>query len=91
MNRTKVLAPRVKGLVVKSKAISEDDRRKVYDVLSSQGPDVDMWSAAFGRLVGRAKKAGVVDDPSKLYSWLKAQGMFGPKSDSLRAEGDKFW
>lgn len=74
-----------------AKAISEEDRKKVYKVLTDNGPDVDFFSAKFGRLVGMAVRAGVVNDPKKLYAWLEKQGMFGPKLDSLRGEGDRYY
>ena len=71
--------------------VQEADRRKVYDVLTANGPDVDMWSAEFGRLAGRAKRYGVIDYPDRLYDWLEKQGYFGPKSDKLRASGDRYY
>lgn len=71
--------------------ISIDDKEFVYDVLTSNGPDVNMWSQAFGRLVGRAKKAGVIGNRKACYDWLDRLGYFGRKSDSLRADGDKYY
>ncbi len=71
--------------------ITDEQRREVYDIMSAEGPDVDMWSPKFGRLVGQAKTAGVLGDKKKLFKWLEDKGMFGPKSDRLRGEGDKYY
>lgn len=59
--------------------------------MATHGPDVDMWTPRFGRLVGQAKKAGVLGNRFQLYKWLDRKGMFGPASDRLRSSGDRYW
>jgi hypothetical protein len=72
--------------------IPEADRRAVYDVLTASGPDVDMWSPRFGRLVGQIRKDGCLDAGHEvIYAWLSEHGYFGPKSDTLRAPGDRYY
>lgn len=81
-----------KSLQSEQKAISDEDRRLVYKVLTDNGPDVDMWSAKFGRLVGQAVKAGAVARGyDAVYEFLEKQGLFGPKSDKLRASDDRYY
>lgn len=70
---------------------TESERTAVYTALTNNGPDVDARGTAFGRLVSAARKAGVIDDYDRLCDWLKDNGWFGPKSDRLRSEGDKFY
>lgn len=71
---------------------ADADRLRLYDVLAANGPDVDAWSAAFTRLVNKAQAARLnFDDRDALYEWLDGEGLFGPKSDRLRAPGDKHY
>ena len=71
--------------------ITDDERHLVYTVLTDNGPDVPKWTPAFGRLVGRVKKAGVLGSYGKTYDWLARNGYFGKKSDGLRFSGDKYF
>jgi len=71
--------------------LTDEERLKVYAVLSSAGPDIDAWTPKFARLANKAKKAGVIGDEAKTLDFLVKEGMLGPKSDTLRAPGDKYY
>jgi hypothetical protein len=90
-NIAKMKAKSAKRKEQRANPLTDEDKRKLYDVLSANGPDVDMYSPKFGRLAGEAKRAGVLDDKKKIFKWLEDKGMFGPVSDRLRAPGDKYY
>jgi len=75
--------------------------RAIYEVLTANGPDVDYWGRPFARLAGKVVKemgspAAVNRDfdnnkGDKIFAVLARLGMFGPASDVLRREGDKYY
>lgn len=87
----KMKAKAAKRKEQRANPLTDEDKRKLYDVLSAHGPDVDMYSPKFGRLAGEAKRAGILDDKNKIFKWLEDKGLFGPKSDKLRGPGDKYY
>lgn len=55
----------------------EAERRLVYEVIrEGRGPEVDMWSRGFGRLVGMMRSEGALANEAAAYKWLKSHGWF---------------
>jgi predicted Zn-ribbon and HTH transcriptional regulator len=72
------------------------EKKIVYEVLTTNGPDV-AWDR-LGRVVPTVRKAVGGDilaayekSRSNIYKALDKMGMFGTKSDSLRHEGDRYY
>jgi hypothetical protein len=70
------------------------EKAVVYKTLTDNGPDVS-WEL-LGRLLPRVRKAVGGDilaafQSNTLYTALDKLGMFGPSSDKLRYEGDKYY
>lgn len=75
-----------------TKAAREAYRQAVYNVLSANAPDVDMYTPQFGRLCTRVRKAtNGSTDTTAIYNALETLGMLGRASDGLRGSGDKYW
>ena len=73
-------------------SVSDFERQSVYSVMINNGPDVDMYSPKFTRIVNKIKASGIdLRNKAAIYAWLEDAGYFGRKSDSLRGSADKFY